>query len=225
MTRIELAVLDMAGTTVSDGGAVEAAFISAARHIGLTDESGLNRMLTYVHDTMGQSKIAVFTHLTGGDARLAQEANSAFETAYAEDVATAGCIPLPGAEESFDRLRAAGISIALTTGFSRTTADAILEALGWHTLIDLSLTPAEAGRGRPFPDMPLTALLRTGASGVHAMAVVGDTTSDVQAGLRAGAQIAAGVLTGAHDGDRLAAAGATAVLTDITAFADLVLSS
>jgi phosphoglycolate phosphatase-like HAD superfamily hydrolase len=44
--------------------------------------------------------------------------------------------------------------------------------------------------------MPLTALLRLGGGSVHELAVVGDTTSDVESGLRAGAGVVAGVLTG-----------------------------
>jgi phosphoglycolate phosphatase-like HAD superfamily hydrolase len=44
--------------------------------------------------------------------------------------------------------------------------------------------------------MPLTALLRLGGGSVHELAVAGDTPSDIEAGLRAGAGIVAGVLTG-----------------------------
>ena len=76
------------------------------------------------------------------------------------------------------------------------TRDAIIAALGWGSLVDLVLSPADAGRGRPWPDMPLTALLRLGGGSVHELAVVGDTTSDVESGLRAGAGLVAGVLTG-----------------------------
>ena len=42
--------------------------------------------------------------------------------------------------------------------------------------------PADAGRGRPWPDMPLTALLRLGGDSVAYLAVVGDTPSDVEFG-------------------------------------------
>ena len=45
--------------------------------------------------------------------------------------------------------------------------------------------------------MPLTALLRLGGGSVSELAVVGDTPSDVESGLRAGAGLVAGVLTGA----------------------------
>ena len=41
--------------------------------------------------------------------------------------------------------------------------------------------------------MPLTALLRLGGGSVHELAVAGDTPSDIESGLRAGAGIVAGV--------------------------------
>lgn len=83
--------------------------------------------------------------------------------------------------------------------------------------MDLALSPVDAGRGRPAPDLVLTALLRTGASAVQAVAVAGDTVSDVESGRRAGAGFVAGILTGAHDRAALSGAGADAVLSDVTA--------
>jgi phosphoglycolate phosphatase-like HAD superfamily hydrolase len=44
--------------------------------------------------------------------------------------------------------------------------------------------------------MPLTALLRLGGGSVHELAVAGDTPSDVESGLRAGAGLVVGVLSG-----------------------------
>jgi phosphoglycolate phosphatase-like HAD superfamily hydrolase len=86
--------------------------------------------------------------------------------------------------------------VCLSTGFASVTRDAIVDALGWHSLVDLLLSPADAGRGRPWPDMPLTALLRLGGDSVASLAVVGDTPADVECGLRAGAGLVAGVLSG-----------------------------
>ena len=61
------------------------------------------------------------------------------------------------------RLRDAGIRVCLATGFSPSTRDAIIDELAWGGLIDLALSPADAGRGRPWPDLPLTALLMLAA--------------------------------------------------------------
>ncbi|GGW92249.1 phosphonatase-like hydrolase [Streptomyces noursei] len=222
---IRLVVLDMAGTTVADGGLVELAFDTAARRMGV--EPGTPRhaeQLAYVRATMGESKISVFRHLfadPGGDPRAteeaAQRANRAFETAYDTLVDAGRIAPVPGAREAIEALQAAGRTVVLTTGFARVTQDAILDALGWRDLVARTLCPADAGgRGRPYPDMVLTALLHTGAADdVAQIAVAGDTSYDMIAGRRSGAAVVAGVRTGAHDTAQLRAAGATHVLDSV----------
>lgn len=214
MTPIEIAVLDMAGTTVADDGAVEAAFVAAVGSVGVgVGDERLPAMLQYVRATMGQSKIAVFRHLLDGEESLARQANSAFEAAYRAHVA--GCRPVEGAVAAMAALRAAGVRIALTTGFSPATQQVLLDALGWHGLVDCALAPPADGRGRPLPDLPLAALLRLRGTDVRSLAVVGDTASDVHSGVRAGAGLVVGVLTGAHGADDLRAAGATHVVASV----------
>lgn len=218
----ELVVLDMAGTTVGDDGIVERAFQRAAERTGIADAQGWDAALRYVRDTMGMSKIDVFTHLAGGDAEAAAAANAQFEGAYAELVAEEGVREIPGAADTIRQFRSDGLRVVLTTGFSPVTRDAVLDALGWFDLVDFALSPVDAGRGRPAPDMILTALMRTGTSSVRAVAVAGDTGSDIATGLNAGAGLVAGVLTGAHDFATLTAAGADHVLDDVTALSALV---
>ncbi|MFJ4222887.1 HAD family hydrolase [Microbacterium sp. NPDC089695] len=213
---LELVVLDMAGTTVRDDGVVESAFQRAAERTGVADRMPWDDALQYVRDTMGQSKIDVFTHLAAGDRDAAARATAAFEDAYAEIVAEQGVTPVAGAADAIRELKAAGLAVALTTGFAPVTRDALIDALGWRGLVDLALSPVDAGRGRPAPDLVLTALMRMETSSVAAVAVVGDTVSDVESGCRAGAGFVAGVLTGAHDARALADAGADAVLADVT---------
>lgn len=209
---IRLVVLDMAGTTVADGGLVERAFAAAARHVGADPAAGID----HVRATMGESKISVFRHLFGDETK-AQEANWAFEAAYADLVDGGEVAALPGAREAVEELTAQGRTVVLSTGFARPTQDAILAALGWQDLVPLTLCPADAGgRGRPYPDMVLTAFVRTGAAdAVGQVAVVGDTSYDMLSGVRAGAGLVAGVLTGAHDAQALRSAGATHVLGSV----------
>ncbi len=219
-----LIVLDMAGTTVADGGLVERAFERAAERLGVEPGSADHaEKLQYVRDTMGESKISVFRHLFGTE-DLAQRANSAFEEAYGELVDGGLIAPLPGAREAIEKLRADGRTVALTTGFARVTQDAILDALGWQGLADLTLCPADAGgRGRPYPDMVLAAFLRTGAvDDVREMVVAGDTAYDMLSGRRSGAGTVAGVLTGAHDRAALTGHGATHVLGSVAELPQLL---
>lgn len=222
MQPIELTVLDMAGTTVTDDGLVLHAFDAAASTLGAPD-TGAERdaARTYVLDTMGQSKIEVFRHLFGTEDR-AQQANATFESVYTACI-DGGIAEVPGAAKAITRLREAGIKVALTTGFSPATQQRIIDALGWDDIADLVLAPGDGGRGRPYPDLILNSLLRTGIDDVAKVAVLGDTSSDILSGLRAGASIVAGTLTGAHDADTLNAAGATHVVASVADFPDLVL--
>lgn len=210
MSRISVLCLDMAGTTVRDDDTVMNAFSAAvaSRNLAVAE---FNSAMKYARATMGQSKIEVFRAILG-DESAAQQANSVFEESYGAAVAAGEVSPMPGAVELFAACRDAGIKVCLSTGFSPATRDAIIAALGWRGSVDLLLSPADAGRGRPWPDMPLTALLRLGGGSVHELAVVGDTPSDVESGLRAGAGLVAGVLSGGLTADDLSAVPAAAGL-------------
>lgn len=213
-SHIELVCLDMAGTTVADEGLVESAFDAAMSELTVEGAAEREQMTAYVRETMGTSKIEVFRALFGDEGH-AQRANRAFEAAYDRLLADGAARPLPGAEEAIAAIRSSGRKVALLTGFSATTRDRLVDALGWQHIADLFLCPAEAGRGRPYPDLVLTALLRLGARDVAAVAVAGDTAADIESGRRAGALLVAGVLTGADDADRLRSAGASHVLVSV----------
>lgn len=210
-----LACLDMAGTTVRDDGAVEAAFDQALAAVGI--ERGTPRYdeaHRFVRRTMGWSKADVFAELLDRDE--AGRATTAFASAYQATVAAGQVEPIPGASGVLRELRARGVRVCLTTGFAPSTRDALLDALAWRDEIDLALSPADVGRGRPAPDLVLGGMDRLGIEDPAAVVVVGDTTSDLEAGTAAGARAVVGVLSGAHDAATLRAAPHTAILPDIT---------
>jgi phosphonatase-like hydrolase len=213
MSRITVACLDMAGTTVADDGTVLEAFAAAiaAQNLPVT---AYRRAMIDVRSSMGQSKIEVFRRILGDEA-AARKANEAFEEHYAAAVRSGAVSGMPGAEEMIASLRRAGVRVCLATGFSPVTRDAIIDRLGWGAVADLALSPADAGRGRPWPDLPLTALLRLRGGAVSELAVVGDTPSDIESGLRAGASVVAGVLTGAATRADLEQAGAPLIIGTI----------
>ena len=215
MELITIACLDMAGTTVADDGGVLAAFAAAIGRCGLAEGTPAHdQAMKIAQVTMGQSKIEVFRQILADEAG-AQRANAAFEECYAAAVAAGGVEAVPGAAEVMARLGEAGIRVCLATGFAPATRDAIIDKLGWRPLIDLALSPADAGRGRPWPDIPLTALLRLGGGAVSELAVVGDTPSDIESGRRAGAGLVAGVLTGRASREELAEAKASVILDSV----------
>jgi phosphoglycolate phosphatase len=208
---IELVCFDMAGTTVNDGGLVLEAFRRTIDELGVEGDEAV-KAEGYVIETMGQSKIEVFSVLF--DER-AHDANDAFERHFVMAANEAGVSEVPGARETVEALKSRGFAVALTTGFSPSTREALIEILGWSDLFGLRVSPADAGRGRPAPDMILLCALKSRVSAVQTIMVVGDTASDMQAGRRAGVGQCVGVLTGTDDQPRLLSSGADVVLDSV----------
>jgi phosphoglycolate phosphatase len=213
--NLEMAAFDVAGTTVKDDGVVIEAFKVAFENTqpGLWPVKG-GEWTQYAIDTMGQSKIEVFTTLLG-DPEKAYQANVAFEEAYVNEIAEQGVKPISGSLELFAALREKGIPVVLTTGFSRSTLNVLLTELDWFDLIDLTVTPEEAGRGRPHPDMLRFAAEKVNAPTPEFSLVVGDTESDMKSATAYGSKNIFGVLSGAHKGNQLTAAGATSVVNSV----------
>lgn len=205
---ITLAVFDMAGTTIDDGGAVYEALRRAV------EETGVNVTPADLQAWMGTEKraaIAALIELGGGDPALPGRVDTAFDRFRSIlDGLYAGAPPAPidGVPETIAALRASGVKVALTTGFSVDVAGRILEQLGWVVgsdegplQIDALVCGDEVAAGRPAPYMIHRAMERTGTLDVAEVLVAGDTAVDVQAGARSGAAITVGVLSGKLDRD------------------------
>jgi phosphoglycolate phosphatase len=211
MNDVELICFDMAGTTVIDNGLVLEAFRRTIDTLDVAPDQAAAAE-EYVIDTMGQSKIEVFTALFGARAEMA---NETFECHFVESAQELGVSEIPGARSTVETLRDLGLKVALTTGFSPATREVLIEVLGWNDLFDLRVSPADAGRGRPTPDMLWWCALKSQITAMSTLMAVGDTASDMQAGLRAGAGYCVGVLSGNDDRDRLLANGADDVIASV----------
>ena len=190
---------------VDDGGASGRAFRRAMIESGVpegTEDMAIAER--FAVETMGQPKITVFRRLFRGVESSAQHANQRFESTFSSIVRAGGVAPLAQSRELLERLSDVGVKTCLTTGFEPSVREAMIDDLGWRDLIDLALSPADAGRGRPWPDMILTALMRLGADDVREIAVVGDTATDLIAGHRAGARVLVGVARGPREREALA---------------------
>jgi phosphoglycolate phosphatase len=82
-------------------------------------------------------------------------------------------------------------------------------------VVEHRVSPGDAGRGRPAPDMILVCALRAQVTSMANIAVVGDTASDMVAGQRAGVGLRIGVLTGNDDEPRLREHGADVVIDSV----------
>jgi len=219
---IELVAFDVAGTVISDDGLVVESFQRAFQNSEPELwERKADELTQYAIETMGQSKIEVFTALIGNEVRAAL-ALEAFENAYFEIVSRSGVTPIAGAQATIENLREVGIRVALTTGFSRKTLDLIIEKLGWRELLDFTITPQEAGGGRPSPAMLLKCAEALSVSSPSVVVVLGDTMADMGAGTSYGAGQVVGVLTGTHNESQLRSAGATSVIHSVADLKSLI---
>lgn len=222
MSEISWVSFDVAGTVIQDDGVVISSFRTAFSKSEPELWSHKSEELTqYAIKTMGQSKIEVFAAMLGTKER-AERAVASFEDAYVEYVMKHGVLPIPGAEETFNYLRGKKILISLTTGFSRKTLQVILRALNWEELFDYSITPQEAGAGRPSPLMLEKSQRALEIHNKSTVVVVGDTIADMQAAHFFGAGMAIGVLTGTHGESELRDAGATFVVKSIADLETLI---
>ena len=200
MKDLELVVFDLAGTTVEDRGQVPAAFKAAfAEHgIAITPDqlSGIR----------GSSKREAVRQLIpeGKDReRSAEAVYASFCNRLGRRYEDEGVQAIPGAREVFGWLKAKGVRLALNTGFDRGITSLLVSALQWENEVDVIVCGDEVRQGRPAPYLIFHAMEATGVSSVHRVANVGDTALDLRAGYNAGLRWNIGVLSGAHDRDRL----------------------
>jgi phosphonatase-like hydrolase len=203
---IDLVVLDMAGTTIEDGGQVVDAFTGALRqHQIVIREAELQAW-------RGASKREVLRFFVErdfgaghpGNARRVEEIYATFRARLEETYAQGPVCPVAGAEATFDWLRRHGMRIALTTGFYRQVTDILLGAVGWDgNVVDAVICSDEVPQGRPAPYMIFRAMEATGVIDVRRVAKVGDTVLDLLAGKNAGLEVIVGVLSGSQSRERL----------------------
>ncbi|SDM63646.1 HAD family hydrolase [Nonomuraea jiangxiensis] len=245
---IELAVLDIAGTTVDEHGAVYLALEQAVRAAGGAPTAA------DIQRWMGAGKREAITALltpapsqapspsragipsAAESPSLAESSSLALagppsgppgpdvvEAAFADFRARLSAAyaarppaPLPGVPEAITALRAAGVKVALTTGFDREVTTALLAAVGWDDgFLDAVVCVDDVPCGRPAPYMIFRAMEATGVRDVGRVLTAGDTVRDLQAGTNAGARVVAGVLTGGQDAVTLGAVRHTHLLPSV----------
>ena len=210
-----LVVTDLMGTTLRDDGAVLPAYHAAFA------ESSIPFAEEELAARRGAHKLSLFTEFAlrrypGEEAaKVAAVALEVFEKQLRHFLASGGGNPIPGAEQAIARLRAAGIRVALTSGFDRGLIADIVAHCGWAELFDAVVYPDEVPAGRPAPYLIFQAMQKTLVRPMARVAVIGDTALDLQAGSNAGAGWVIGVLSGAHDAETLGRTPHTHLLPSI----------
>lgn len=220
----DLAVFDVAGTTVEEHQSVYAALEGAIR------AAGVDPTPAQVQSWMGADKQEAIASALLSAARV-EPSREAVLGIYGDFRERLRVLyeatppePLPGIPAAIAALRTAGVRVALTTGFSREVTDELLKTLDWTDgVVDTVVSAEEVGAGRPAPFMIFEAMRRTGVFDVRRVLVAGDTIRDLQAGVNAGAGAVVGVLTGAQDATALGAVPHTHLLASVADIPGLVL--
>jgi phosphonatase-like hydrolase len=198
----ELVVFDLAGTTVYDGDAVNGSFRAALAAAGaVADPARVNAVMGLPKPEAIRLLVAE-TPLAGRVAAIHDDFVARMIDYYrtSPDVRE-----VPGTSDLFRRLKAAGVKVAVNTGFNRAITGVLLNRLGWPAagLIDASAASDEALRGRPYPDMIQRLMALLGVTDPARVAKVGDTPVDLQEGTNAGCRWVIGVTEGTHTREQL----------------------
>jgi len=210
--EIQLFVLDMAGTTVDGTFAVHDSLVLAFQVNGFDINRSIAATSIAVPKPIGIAHI-LSQHFSVADTQMTQAIHSCFLTHMNGYYETHPDVKeMEGSTALFEHLRQCGIGVYLDTGFSRVTADVILERLQWKNKIDDSICSDEVLNGRPSPDMVFVAMEKHGIQDPKKVVKVGDTPTDMQQGKAAGCGWIIGVDAGTFPKEALLAAGADIIV-------------
>ena len=224
MTAYLLAALDMAGTTVDEGGLVYAAVEAAvAEAVGGPVPADLMRQWK---GTSKEEAIVGLLRAMGSDISRARVLTvyEAFASKLEEAYRTTPPAPVPGVLEMFGTLRRAGVRVALQTGYAKPVANSIMTGLGWAVgeTVDALVTSDTVAASRPAPYLIFHAMEATGVVDVRRVLTAGDTPNDLAAGMNAGAGFVVGVTTGSFTRSQLEAEPHTHILDSVAALPALL---
>jgi phosphonatase-like hydrolase len=205
---IKMVVFDMAGTTVDEDNVVYKTLQKTITAAGVN--CSLQQVLSI---GAGKEKLQAIKDILAAHGidinyTLAQDIYKTFVAELAIAYDSFDLKPQPGAEELFAVLHSRQIAVVLNTGYNATTANSILQKLGWQTgvQIDALITASDVQNNRPKPDMILLAMQQLGITDPSEVVKVGDSAIDIEEGQNAGCGLTIGITTGAHTFEQLLAA-------------------
>jgi phosphonatase-like hydrolase len=224
MTAYLLAALDMAGTTVDEGGLVYRALETAVAEA--VDGPVPAQLMSRWKGTSKEEAIAGLLRDMGSDHSPARvkAVYDVFAGKLEEAYGATPPAPIPGVPDLFEKLRQAGVKVALQTGYSASVANSIMTGLGWKVgeTVDALVTSDAVAASRPAPYLIFHAMEATGVTDVRRVLTAGDTPNDLSAGMNAGAGFVVGVTTGSFTRAQLEAEPHTHILDSVASLLALL---
>lgn len=226
MKKIELAVFDMAGTTVNENNIVYKTVQKVINDEGYS--ISLEEVLQHGAGKEKQQAIMdVLTNCTTVEnvkelaAKMFANFKPSLEKAYDEMEINS----FDGVDVFIQKLRNNNIKVVLNTGYDAKTTATLLNKLNWQAGrdIDAVVNADDVEKGRPHPDMIEKAMELTGINNAENVLKAGDSEIDILEGKNAGCGITVGVLSGAQTKEQLQAAQPDYILSNLTDLEEILL--
>ena len=220
MKKIQLAVFDMAGTTVNEDNVVYKTVRAALAKYGV--EVSLNTVLEF---GAGKEKFKAIADILKETRTENVDPNAVFQEfkkMLEEAYANLNVTTYDGVEELFKILKSKGVKVVLNTGYDQKTAQSLLNKLGWvpGEQIDALITADDVVKGRPSSEMIDKAMEMFKITESENVLKAGDSVIDIEEGKNANCGWTVGVLTGAQTRQQLATAEPTLILDSLANLAD-----
>ncbi len=224
---IQLAMFDMAGTTVNDKVDGHPLMVISMMRAFAKHEIELAPDLINKHRGKQKSEaiqtiLKEVAELSSTDAeRVGDDVYRNFLHELESNLSSVS--EIDGTTELFQHLKSKDIYVGVGSGFPMQVVQAIASQLGWldEGLLDYVGSAEHVGVGRPNPKMIYDAMQQFGITDGRKVVKIGDTVVDVQEGKNAGAWTVA-VLTGSQTKAQLIAAAPDYILSSIRELTTLI---
>ncbi len=224
---IQLAMFDMAGTTVNDKVdgyplMVISMMRAFAKHEIELAPDLINKHRGKQKSEAIQTLLKEVAELSPADAERVGD-NVYHDFLHELESNLSRISEIDGVTELFRHLKSKDIHVGVGSGFPTGVVQAIISRLGWldKGLLDYVGSAEQVGVGRPNPKMIHDAMQQLDITDGRKVVKIGDTVVDVQEGKNAGAWTVA-VLTGSQTEAQLIAAGPDYILASIRELRTLI---
>jgi len=194
--HIRAVVLDWAGTAVDYGSLAPVAALRrvfAANGVEITVDEAREHMGVLKKDQIRFIGSGARVNAAWSEQHGREPGEADVERMFAEfvprqiEILAEHSAPIPGVCETVERWKTAGLRIGSTTGYTRELLEVVREAAARQGYSpDASVTPEEAGGGRPRPFMCYRNAMLLDVYPLSACVKIGDTPSDIAEGRNAG---------------------------------------
>ena len=180
MAKPRAVILDVDGTLVDSNDQHAQAWVDTLAEFGRTVEfAKIRRLIGMGGDKLLPEVTGISTDAPEGE-RISQRRKEIFKERY-----LASIVPFPRVRELLERMKAAGLRLAVATSAEKEQLEPLLRVAGVTDLLENKTSSSDAENSKPDPDIVQAALQKLQVPPSEAV-MLGDTPYDIEAAARAG---------------------------------------